>query len=345
MRLVRVETESTLSDLPDSVVVCHDVRNPASRSEVLARKGTPVQREMLRGLLAAGVREIHVAVPEDGDLSEDAAAERLSAVVVGDGVQSGQARFGETALTATIRGMLRVHASTLHAVNAQQGVLVLTVEPDRPVEVGTTVGLVKCAPLFLPAGTVECVRAITATAGPVVELQSFAASRVAFIAPGERLRGGAFERASGALASALDWYGSSLEPVISVSTQPEEVARAYRQAVDAGVDLIFAAGASATDPLDLMFDGLRAVGGEVQQIGIPAEPGTACWIGTVSDTPVLGLASCELFGRPGALDLLLPRLLTGERLSRELVGGLALGGLLNGPSRIAPYHSHDATDD
>ena len=36
----------------------------------------------------------------------------------------------------------------------------------------------------------------------------------------------------------------------------------------------------------------------------------------LDETPVLGLASCELFGQPGALDLLLPRLHTGEALPR-----------------------------
>jgi hypothetical protein len=56
---------------------------------------------------------------------------------------------------------------------------------------------------------------------------------------------------------------------------------------------------------------------------------------------VLGLASCELFGQPGALDLLLPRLFAGARLDRALLRSLALGGLLNGPGRVAPYHAAD----
>jgi hypothetical protein len=54
----------------------------------------------------------------------------------------------------------------------------------------------------------------------------------------------------------------------------------------------------------------------------------ACWIGHLQSTPVPGLASCELFGQPGGLDLLLPRLLTGEQLDRPLLRRLALGGLL-----------------
>jgi hypothetical protein len=57
---------------------------------------------------------------------------------------------------------------------------------------------------------------------------------------------------------------------------------------------------------------------------------------------VLGLASCELFGRPGALDLLLPQLLAGVPLDTDLVRRIALGGLLlGGPSRILPYHASE----
>jgi molybdenum cofactor cytidylyltransferase len=120
----------------------------------------------------------------------------------------------------------------------------------------------------------------------------------------------------------------------------EGVAAALHTAARSGAGLVLAAGASATDPADLLFDGVRAAGGEVDQIGVPAEPGTACWIGHLEDLPILGLASCELFGKPGALDLLLPRILSGQPLNKRLVRSLGRGGLVvGGPSRLAPYHA------
>jgi len=59
------------------------------------------------------------------------------------------------------------------------------------------------------------------------------------------------------------------------------------------------------------------------------EPGTACWTGRLGEVQVLGLASCELFGRPGAVDLLLPRLLLGEPLTRSLLARLGAIGLVD----------------
>jgi molybdenum cofactor cytidylyltransferase len=241
--------------------------------------------------------------------------------------------------------MLRLNPAAVDRINAQEGVLLVCAEPNRPVDTGTTVAVVKCAPVLMPRKTVRAVEQIARELGPVVEVIPFQTMRVAFTAPADRLRGGAFEHAHSALAHALEWYGSRLDVIVASEATPEAMADTYRQACDHGVELILAAGAAATDPLDLVFDALHMAGGEVLQIGIPAEPGTACWIGRLGSTGVLGLASCELFGRPGALDLILPRLLSGERLDRDLVRGLGVGGLLLGPSRLAPYHAgHRAND-
>jgi molybdenum cofactor cytidylyltransferase len=335
MRMVIVSADSVV-DPPDHAIVCHDVRNPQQRSEVLVRKGTWLSAQEIEPLLARGAVELHLAVPGLDDVGEDEAARRLAAAVAGPGVERETAHFGQVTFTSALRGVIRIDAARLDSVNAHNDVLLLTAEPDRPVDVGDALGVVKCAPVYLPEPTLRSIEAIQD--GAVLQVEPFRALRVAFVAPRERLRGGAFDRARAALAQALDWYGSTLAPVIGAEATVDGLATAYRLATAEGVDLIFAAGAAGTDPLDVVFDGLRRAGGQVAQIGIPAEPGTACWIGHMHSTPVLGLASCELFGQPGGLDLLLPRLLTGEVLDRGMLRRLALGGLLNGPSRIAPYH-------
>jgi hypothetical protein len=333
MQMLSITPES--ADVPAEAIVCHDVRNPVQRSEVLVRKGSNVTAPEVAELLRRGVHELHLALPDADDISENPAALGIARAVAGPGVTVGEANFGQTNLVSNVRGMLQVDAARLDRVNALDGVLVLSAEADRPVEAGTTLGVVKCAPLFLSGASLQAVQHL----GTVVDVKPFRATRAALVAPRERLRGGAFDRAHAALSDALKWYGSSLTKVVAADATVEALTDAYRDVREAGTELILAAGASGTDPLDVVFEGLRAAGGEVIQIGIPAEPGTACWIGRLASTPVLGLASCELFGQPGALDLLLPRLLTGESLDQRLLRRLAPGGLLLGPSRIAPYHA------
>lgn len=323
---------------PPRGVVAHDVRDPQQPSRVLARKGSLLGHAELDDLLAQGVPPLHVLLPEEGDLTENEAATQLAEIVAGPGVARGSTHYGQSMFSSARRGLLRVHDDALDAINSQDGVLLFTAEPDCAVDAGAALGGVKCAPLLLGQAVVERVRAI----GAALEVVPFRPTRVAFVAPAARLRGSAFEQARTSLGGTLAWYGSSLNIVPETPASTDGVAAAFQEAACSNAGLVLAAGASATDPADLLFDGLRAAGGEVDQIGVPAEPGTACWIGHLGERPVLGLASCELFGKPGALDLLLPRVLSGQRLDKQLLRSLGRGGLVvGGPSRLAPYHAAD----
>lgn len=325
------------------VVISHDVRDPARRQDVLVRKGTLLTGAELERLRQLAVGELHLLVPEEGDLAEDAAAQELAAALVGPGVRAGAAHHGQVALTSERRGFLRVQCDVLDAINQCDGVLVFTTEAERPTDAEVAVGAVKCAPLLLPRATVARVQEVCRQRGPVLEVVPFQPRRAALVILdrfGEPIR----ERARSSLATALRWYGSSLALALAAHATAPDVATAYEGALAADVDLILAAGGAATDPADALFEGLRRAGGSVEQIGIPADPGTACWIGQVAGRPVLGLASCELFGRPGALDVLLPRVLAGEPLDRQLLRRVAYGGVVvGGPPRLPPYHD-DATE-
>jgi hypothetical protein len=53
------------------------------------------------------------------------------------------------------------------------------------------------------------------------------------------------------------------------------------------------------------------------------------WVAYAGDVPILGLASCEMYGRLSILDLLLPYALAGEPITRGLLADLGYGGLLH----------------
>jgi molybdenum cofactor cytidylyltransferase len=189
------------------------------------------------------------------------------------------------------------------------------------------VGGVKCAPLVFDGKTGDALDTYRAEHGAVVSVEPFPERSVALVAL-DRLGETTIDRAQKALGASVGWFGSRLDPVLIVPARGSAPAEAYQRAIEAGADAILVAGASATDPLDAAFEGLRQAGGAVDQIGLPIEPGTACWTGRIQGRQVLGLASCELFGRAGAVDLLLPRLVLGEPLTKSLIARLAAGGLV-----------------
>jgi hypothetical protein len=58
------------------------------------------------------------------------------------------------------------------------------------------------------------------------------------------------------------------------------------------------------------------------------------WLARIGATDVLGLPTCGAYSKATAADLILPRLLTGERVSRGLVAGLGHGGVLGRSMRF-----------
>src|SRR5712692_3170436 len=104
MLLVALDASSPNSAVPAHGVACHDIRNPQQRSEVLVRKGRLLTAAEVIDLLRRDVAELHLAVPEPGDLPENEAVQRLGAAVAGPGVKVESSQFGQVTLTCDARG-------------------------------------------------------------------------------------------------------------------------------------------------------------------------------------------------------------------------------------------------
>ena len=106
------------------------------------------------------------------------------------------------------------------------------------------------------------------------------------------------------------------------------------------VDVVLTAGGGSTDPLDPFFVAIDELGGRDRPARRAVASGLDGLAGRGSGrTAVLGLPTCGAYSKATAADLVLPRLLTGERPSPLLVSPLGHGGVLtrNQRFRFADY--------
>jgi molybdopterin biosynthesis enzyme len=73
--------------------------------------------------------------------------------------------------------------------------------------------------------------------------------------------------------------------------------------------------------------GIRDAGAEDIVYGTPVLPGAMFLVGKIGSVPVIGLPACGMFHKITVFDLVLPRILTGEHLSREDFAAMGHGGL------------------
>ena len=328
MRARRLGSESSLEEVVGRVLV-HDLGPDL-------RKGTVLTAQHLARVRQSG--DVHVVELEPGDVHEDAAAQRLAAALAGAGLAVQVPVQSQTRLTATHRGLLRVRANLVDAINALGYISVFTLMDGQAVAEGEEVAGCKVTPVAVPGHLIAAAEQMCREQGPVVELLSFQPLRT-FVVATERLKPKARELFRTAVTAKLGWYGAEVLAVREVARTGEAVAAAYREATALGAQLVLFAGASAIDPLDPAYAELASAGGTLLQLGAPMHPGSMLWLGRLDDAAVVGVASCAGFGRSSSLDLLLPFVFAYGRADAGDLLRLGHGGLIESAAgrRFPPY--------
>ena len=321
-------------------VLCRDVIGAGGRT--VLPKGAVLVADDASTLDAAKPVELHLLWLDEGDLGEDAAAIRIAAAVAGAGTSARPPVESQARLVSAWRGLVQVDVATLAAVNFIDGVTVFTVPDGLPVDAGRTLAGVKVTPLAIAETAVVAAEQAAATSSnqaKVLTVRPFLPLRVAAIVR-QQLTDNARARFERSLGLRSDWYGGSVLPVRYVDGDARQVQEALRSAA-ASADVVLAVGVASVDPLELTWQSLIAAGATSLRRGLPMHPGSSYWIAQLLGRPVIGVASCGMFSRRSALDLLLARLHAGLPFDPAYLASLGHGGLLGKEAawRIPPYEA------
>lgn len=314
------------------------------------RRLTPADAGRLVGAGAAGggrpdhrdgaAQAITLLVLDADDVHEDDAALRLACAVAGPGVELRGPTSSRVDLLAAADGVLRVRAAAVERLDRIDPLLVFSLYDGQTVQAGELVASVKVGPHAVPGAVLERGLALARRGAPLVRVMPFVPRRVAAVVR-EALRPQDRERFERGIALRVESLGSTLTGVTYVGDDPDDAFAVVRSLVrgPGKVDLVLTAGAALTDPTDPLFVAIGRLGGRVVRHGVPAHPGSMVWLARAGSTDVLGLASCGAYSRATAADLLLPRLLTGERASGAMAASLGHGGVLVAAMRFRfpPY--------
>lgn len=291
----------------------------------------------------AGTHGTTVLVIEAGELHEDEAAVRLAAAVAGPGLVVRGPAESRIDLVAAAAGVVHVRVRELELLDRIDPLEVFTVLDGQIVAEGDLVASVKVAPHVVPAAVVEAgARHADFGRRPLVRVAPFVPLRVAAIVK-ESVRGTARERFENSVATKVTTLGSQLLGVDYVDDDTDAITAALAARTgarsDARADVVLTAGAASTDPTDPFYLAIDALGGRIVRRGVPAHPGSMLWLARVGRSGILGLPTCGAYSRATAVDLVLPRLLTGEPVSRATVARLGHGGILTRAMRyrFPPY--------
>ncbi len=325
MRLVNLPIEEALGAILVHNVVGADGRKALSKGHLL-------RVEDINPLRALDKETVYVAVLEPGDVREDDAATRLSKLVAGNGIDFGKPSTGRVNFYASLRGFLIVNRDLLRKFNQLPGVTLATIPPYAPVTPKKMVATLKTIGLALPETTLRQAEKLIQAGGAVFSLAAVSNRKVALILTGsENGRARVREIFAPPIRARVEELGAQVSTEEFVAEEEDAIARAIKAALDAGAQMVVLAGeTSIMDAQDITPRGIALAGGTVELYGAPVEPGNLLLLAYCGAVPVVGAPGCVKSRETNVVDLILPRLVAGDHVSRDDVIDLAAGGLLIG---------------
>ncbi|MGD8262165.1 MAG: molybdopterin-binding protein [Desulfobacterales bacterium] len=311
--------------------LAHDITeiSPGKFKGAAFHKGHTVCNEDLCHLQKLGKNHLYVIDLQEDEIHEDQAASILADALAGEGViWKDEPREGKIKLIADKDGLFAVDTAALAAFNMVDEVMCATLHNHTLVKKGEQVAATRAIPLVIKRTPIERAAAIARQNGAALCVQSLRHAKVGLVITGNEVYHGLIEdRFAPILSEKTKALGSRVDGITFAPDVAEKICMAIQSHLERGCDLLMLSGGMSVDPDDVTRKGIRLAGATEMYYGSAVLPGAMFLVAYLGDIPLLGVPACGLYHRITVLDLVLPRILAGEKIGKAELAFLGHGGL------------------
>ncbi len=311
--------------------LAHDITEirPGEFKGPAFRKGHTVCNDDLCHLQKLGKNHLYAIDLAEDEIHEDQAAAILAAGLAGEGiVWQDEPREGKIKLLAQRDGLFTVNTASLASFNMVDEVMCATLHNNTLVKKGTLVAATRAIPLVMKRAPVERAAAIAQQNGTTLTVKALRPAKVGLVITGNEVYHGLIEdRFAPILTEKVTALGCTVDGLAFAPDNPEIIRNAIRSHLERGCDFLMLSGGMSVDPDDVTRKGIRMAGASEMHYGSAVLPGAMFLVAYIGDVPLLGVPACGLYHRITVLDLVLPRILAGEKIGKAELAFLGHGGL------------------
>ncbi len=315
------------------MVLSHDVTEivPGRFKGPAFKRGHVIQTEDVHRLRDLGKENIAVLDLGPGWVHEDDAARRLATAAAGHGIALSTPSEGRVNLIASRDGLLKIDVDRLNAINTMADIMMATRHSDRLVREGQVVAGTRIIPLTIEDAALQVAENLCAPEEPVVAVKALQQKTFGIITTGSEVYHGRIEDQFGPVVQKkIAALGSRVLRQILVPDDKEMTVAAIESLIREGAEIVMITGGMSVDPDDLTPGSIQATGAEVVSYGAPVLPGAMFMLAYLKDIPIIGLPGCVMYHEASIFDLMVPRILAGERITRKDITSLGHGGMCLG---------------
>lgn len=310
-------------------VLAHDITQilPGEYKGPRFKKGHVIKEEDIPVLLSMGKQHLYVVEKEDQDIHEDEAALRIAKAAIGTGVTLKGPSEGKMEIFADTDGLLKINVDLLGHLIEQDDIMFASIKENQLVKKGDKLAGTRVIPLFVNPGVVEAAEKILEE-GTLIQVKPLKKMKVGLVTTGSEVYSGRIEDKFGpVLDKKFKDLGSEVFKQYFADDDVFMISEKIKLLIEEGAEIIGVTGGMSVDPDDRTPSGIRAAGGHIVIYGAPVLPGAMFMLAYIDNIPVVGLPGCVMYSRTSIFDLIVPRLLAGEHVTRGDIKRLAHGGL------------------
>ncbi len=318
-------------------IIAHDIteiRSDEFKGSAF-KKGHVVKEEDICHLQRLGKENLYILEVGQDEMHEDEAAWALATALKGEGVEiDGEPREGKINLVAARDGLLKIRKEALLALNMLGEVMCASMHDNTLVRQGQVVAGTRAIPLVIKKSVV--VEAVRVAGESVLSVKSIRKPRAGIVVTGNEVYYGRIKDAfAPVIKDKIAQFGGEVVGLYYAPDDASHIAGRLRELMEAGADLLITTGGMSVDPDDVTRQAIRSVGASDMAYGSAVLPGAMFLSAHVRtghncpsrEVPVLGVPACGMYSKITVLDLVLPRVLAGERIGRRELAELGHGGL------------------
>lgn len=311
------------------MVLGHDVTQiiPGKYKGPRFRRGHRIQKQDIPEFLKIGKEHVFVMKLKPGVIHEDDAALRLGKAFSGKNIKITGPSEGKVTFRSRINGILKINLPLLHRINRSKNIILSTIHRYTPCSPEMAVGATRIISLTAPEKQIERVETLCKKEGPVIEILPYRKLNVGVVITGNEIFHGRIkDQFDDRVNKKIVKFGSKVMNKIVVPDDIHQISQALNNLRSTPVDLILVTGGLSVDPDDVTRAGIRKAGTRIIFYGTPVLPGAMFLYGMLGEKPVLGLPACVFHHSVTLFDIIFPRILVGEVLTRREISLLGHGG-------------------
>ena len=324
------------------MVLAHDITEirPGEFKGRAFKKGHVITQEDICHLQRLGKEHLFVLTIGDDELHENDAAYRLANALMGEGVEmEGEPKEGKINIVASRDGLLKIDTKRLKAFNMLGEVMCATLHNNSLVRKGQLVAGTRAIPLVVKKQIVD--EAVKRAGGSVIEVKKLRRPRAGVVITGNEVYYGRIKDAfRPIIESKIRSFGGEIVGVYFAPDDASYIEARLRELIDSGADLLITTGGMSVDPDDVTRFAIRQLGVTEMYYGSAVLPGAMFLVAYLktdfsgrnstpepNTIPILGIPACGMYHKTTVFDLILPRILAGEHITRDDLADLGHGGL------------------